>query len=57
MTPLHYAAMNGHLSVVQYLLNQKFEINVKDKGVDILNLIKPLSILLPLMVILRLLNI
>jgi len=26
MTPLHYAASNGHLSVVEYLVNQKDDI-------------------------------
>ena len=29
MTPLHYAAYNGHLSVVEYLVNQKADINAK----------------------------
>jgi len=28
-TPLHYAARNGHLSVVEYLVNQKANINAK----------------------------
>jgi len=32
MTPLHYAAQNGHLSVVEYLVNQKADINAKDYG-------------------------
>jgi len=31
MTPLHWAAINGHLSVVEYLVNQKADINAKDK--------------------------
>jgi len=31
MTPLHWAAANGHLSVVEYLVNQKADINAKDK--------------------------
>jgi len=31
MTHLHYAAYNGHLSVVEYLFNQKADINAKDK--------------------------
>jgi len=31
MTPLHYAAQYGHLSVVEYLVNQKADINAKDK--------------------------
>jgi len=29
-TPLHYAARYGHLSVVEYLVNQKADINAKD---------------------------
>jgi len=28
-TPLHWASMNGHLSVVEYLVNQKADINGK----------------------------
>ena len=31
LTPLHLAAHNGHLSVFEYLVNQKAEINAKDK--------------------------
>jgi len=30
MTPLHYAAQYGYLSVVEYLVNQKAELNAKD---------------------------
>jgi len=30
-TPLHYAAQNGHFGVVEYLGNQKADINAKDK--------------------------
>ena len=30
MTPLHWAASNGSLSVVEYLVNQKANINAKD---------------------------
>jgi len=30
-TPLHLAVQNGRLSVVKYLVNQKADINVKDK--------------------------
>ena len=29
-TPLHYAAGNGHLSIVEYLVNQKADINEKN---------------------------
>jgi len=31
MTPLHYAANNGHLSIVEYLANQKADIKEKDR--------------------------
>ena len=31
-TPLHDAAKNGHLSVVEYLVNQKADIDVKNKN-------------------------
>jgi len=34
MTPLHYAAYNGHLGVVEYLVNQKADINAKDNSVE-----------------------
>jgi len=30
-TPLHRASKKGHLSVVEYLVNQKAEMNVKNK--------------------------
>jgi len=30
MTPLHFAAQNGYLSVVEYLVNQKADINAKN---------------------------
>jgi len=30
MAPLHLAAQNGHLSVVEYLVNQKADKNAKD---------------------------
>jgi len=33
MTPLHYASQNGHLSVVEYLVNQKADINAKTKEI------------------------
>jgi len=31
MAPLHFAASNGHLSVIEYLVNQKADVNVKTK--------------------------
>jgi len=31
MTPLHFAAQNGHLCVVEYLVNQKADINERNK--------------------------
>jgi len=55
--PLHYAAQNGHLSVVEYLVNQKADINSKNTIVEFLYLIGLLSILLLIVVILVLLNI
>jgi len=39
MTPLHYAAQNGHLSVVEYLVNQKADINAKNNNVEFLYLV------------------
>jgi len=33
-TPLHVAAQNGHLSVVEYLVNQKADINAKGHRVE-----------------------
>ena len=56
-TPLHYAAHYGHLSVVEYLVNQKADINAKNKEVEFLYLIILLFIMLLGMVILVLLNI
>jgi len=35
-TPLHNAAANGHLSVVEYLVNQKADINAKNTRVEFL---------------------
>ena len=46
MTPLHYAAQNGHLSVVEYLVIQKAGINAKDVYVEFLYLIGLLFIML-----------
>jgi len=57
LTPLHYAAEKGHLSVVEYLVNQKADINAKNNGVEFLYLIGLLFIMLLDMVILVLLNI
>jgi len=57
MTPLHYAAREGHLSVVEYLVNQKADINSKDSDVEFLYLKRLLFIMLPEKVILVLLNI
>jgi len=39
MTPLHYAAENGHLSVVEYLVKNKADINAKNANVEFLYLI------------------
>jgi len=57
MTPLHYAAQNGHLSVVEFLVNQKADINAKDTNVEFIYLIRLLLIMLLRKVILVLLNI
>jgi len=35
-TPLHYAARYGHLSVVEYLVNQKSDINAKNTCLEFL---------------------
>jgi len=32
--PLHRAALNGHLSVVEYLVNQKSNINANSNSVE-----------------------
>jgi len=39
MTPLHRAAYNDHLSVIEYLVNQKADINAKTTSVEFLYLI------------------
>jgi len=57
MTPLHWAALRGHLSVVEYLVNQKADINAIAFDVEFLYLIGLLFILLLKMIILVLLNI
>jgi len=51
------AAKNDHLSVVEYLVNQKADINEKDNSVEFIYLIGLLFIGLLEMVILVLLNI
>jgi len=56
-TALHYAAKDGHLSVVEYLINQKANINAKTNRVELLYLMRLLFIVLLKMVILVLLNI
>jgi len=56
-TPLHLAAKNGHLSVVEYLDQQKADINATDRYIEFLYLIILLFIMLLLMVILVLLAI
>jgi len=57
LTLLHLAAENGHLSVVEYLVNQKADINAYTKDVERLYLWRLLFILQRDMVILVLLNI
>jgi len=39
MTPLHFAAMGGYLCVVEYLVNQKADINANSYSVEFLYLI------------------
>jgi len=56
-TPLHLAANSGHLCVVEYLVNQKADINAKNTSVQFIDLIILLFIMLLLMAILVLLNI
>jgi len=34
MSLLHLAAANGHLGVVEYLVNHKEDLNAKDIGVE-----------------------
>jgi len=51
-SPLHYASDNGHLSVVEYLVSQKADVNAKSFSIEILDLIGLLFILLLKMVIL-----
>jgi len=50
-TPLHVAVANGNFSVVEYLVNQKVDINAKTKKVWFLYLIGLLFIMPLLMII------
>jgi len=56
-TPLHFSSMFGHLSVVEYLLYKKADVNAKDSRVEFFYLMRLLFIMLLRMVILMLLNI
>jgi len=56
-TPLHFAVLQGHLRVVEYLVNQKADINANTLNVEFLYLIRLLYIMLLKIVILVLLNI
>ena len=56
-SPLHFSSRFGHLSVVEYLLNQKADINMKNKYFRLLNFFRLLFIMLLSLVILILLNI
>ena len=56
-TPLHYAAKYGNFSVVEYLVNQKADLNARTKDIEFIYLIGLLSILRLQRVISMLLNI
>jgi len=56
-TPLHHAAGNGHLSVVEYLINQNAEINAKNYYIIISSSSPHLFMKLLLWAILVLLNV
>jgi len=45
-TPLHFAAQGGHLSVVEYLVDQKADINARDHHTETVFLILLLFIML-----------
>jgi len=55
--PLHFAAREGHLSVVEYLANNNADINAKNSDVVLEYKIILLYIMLLDLVILELLNI
>ena len=38
-TPLHLASQNGHLNIVEYLVNRNADVNAKTKDVEFLYLI------------------
>ena len=57
MTPLHFSSEKGHLSIVEYLVNQKADINERVWNVDFLYLFILLFIMLPPKADLVLLNI
>jgi len=38
-TPLHLAAKDGHICVVEYLVNQKADINARNTSVELIYLI------------------
>ena len=55
-SPLHLAAIQGHLSIVEYLVNQKADINEKDNSFKFFLIFELLFIVRLLMVILPLLH-
>jgi len=56
-TPLHFSSRYGHLSLVEYLVSQKADLNAKANGVLFFDIIGLLFIVLLKMVIFVLLNI
>jgi len=53
LTSLYLAAIGGHLSIVEYLVNQKVDINAKDKNTELYDLIGLFFIGLLYMIILK----